>query len=96
MPWRKNAREGGAIYTLSEDAANGATQRMAERHESGDLIAGLDLSEQDDRVAGVLMDLARAKTGPQWQRFVGALVGALHERDVRLIAMHCGRGHSRF
>lgn len=75
---------GGSVYTLSEDAANGAAQRMAERHERGDLIAGLDLSEQDDRVAGVLMDLARAKTGPQGQRFAGALIGALQERDVRL------------
>ncbi|WP_438956062.1 N-acetylmuramoyl-L-alanine amidase [Cognatiyoonia sp.] len=86
----ERAREGGRSILYLR------MRRMAERHERGDLIAGLDLSEQDERVAVVLMDLARAKTGPQGQRFAGALVGALHERDVRLIAMHCGRGHSRF
>ena len=75
---------GGSVYTLSDEAASIAARRMAERHQRGDLIAGLDLTDQDDRVASVLMDLARAKTGPEGQRFANALVESLTEQDVRL------------
>lgn len=75
---------GGSVYTLSEEAASVAARRMAERHQRGDLIAGLDLSDQDDRVAGVLMDLARARTGPQGSRFAEALVSELNANGVRL------------
>ncbi len=75
---------GGSVYTLSDAAASVAARRMAERHQRGDLIAGLDLSDQDDRVASVLMDLARAKTGPQGSRFAAALVAELEEEGVRL------------
>lgn len=75
---------GGSVYTLSDEAASVAARRMAERHQRGDLIAGLDLTEQDDRVASVLMDLARAKTGPEGVRFAEALVANLMENDVRL------------
>ena len=55
---------GASVYTLSADGADTAARRMAERHERADLLAGLDLSDQDDRVATVLMDLARAQTAP--------------------------------
>lgn len=75
---------GGSVYTLSDEAASVAARRMAERHQRGDLIAGLDLSDQDDRVASVLMDLARSKTGPQGSRFAQTLVSELEENGVRL------------
>ncbi len=75
---------GGSVYTLSQEAASGAAQRLAERHERGDLIAGLDLANQDDRVAGVLMDLARAETGPKGMRFAAALVAELRVQDIRM------------
>ena len=76
--------QGASVYTLSEDGEGRASQRMAERHERGDLLAGVDLSGQTDRVATVLMDLARAETGPQGDRFADALVTALGESGARL------------
>ena len=48
-----------------------------QRHERGDLLAGLDLSGQDDTVATVLMDLARRTTGPAGERLAAALVTGL-------------------
>jgi N-acetylmuramoyl-L-alanine amidase len=68
---------GASVYTLSQTGVDGAAQRMAERHERGDLLAGLDLAQQDDRVATVLMELARQDTGPQADRFADTLVTAL-------------------
>ncbi|UWQ97719.1 N-acetylmuramoyl-L-alanine amidase [Rhodobacteraceae bacterium S2214] len=75
---------GASIYTLNAEGSDRAAARMAERHERGDLLAGVDLSEQDDRVATVLMDLARAETEPQSQRFAEQAVAALRDAGARL------------
>jgi N-acetylmuramoyl-L-alanine amidase len=76
--------KGASVYTLNADGEDRASERMAERHERGDLLAGLDLSGQDDRVATVLMDLARLESGPQGIRFANTLVGAFREAGVPL------------
>ncbi len=75
---------GASVYTLSKEGADIASQRMAERHEREDLLTGVDLSGQGDRVANVLMDLARAQTSPASDRFADQLVDALKEHGARL------------
>ena len=75
---------GGSVYTLNAEGSDLASARMAERHERGDLLAGVDLSGQDDRVATVLMDLARTQTEPQSQRFADAAVEGLRAAGARL------------
>ena len=68
---------GASAYTLNAEGEDRAAQRMAERHERGDLLSGLDLTGQDDRVAMVLMDMARAETAPASGRLADALVAGL-------------------
>ncbi|SDE93929.1 N-acetylmuramoyl-L-alanine amidase [Limimaricola pyoseonensis] len=75
---------GGAVYTLSDEALDRASARMAERHQRGDLLAGVDLSGQDDRVATALMDLARLDTVPQSERLAGALIEGLRQAGAKL------------
>lgn len=75
---------GASVYTLDEDGTDQSAQRMAERHERGDLLAGLDLTGQGDRVATVLMDLARVKTAPQSERFADTAVAALKDAGARM------------
>ena len=75
---------GASVYTLAKDAFGGASQRMAERHEQGDLVAGLDLQGQGDRITGVLMDLARHETGPAGEALADALVRGLRGAGVPL------------
>lgn len=70
---------GATIYTLSEDASDKASQKLAERHNRADLLAGVDLTGQDDVVAHVLMDLARADTMPRAKRAADELLEALKE-----------------
>jgi N-acetylmuramoyl-L-alanine amidase len=68
---------GATIYTLAEQASDSASQLLAERHDREDLLAGVDLTGQDDVVAGVLMDLARVETQPRADRLADALVEGL-------------------
>lgn len=76
--------QGASVYTLSADGGAAASQRIVERHERGDLLAGVDLGASEDRVATALMDLARAQTGPAGRRFADALVASMGREGVRL------------
>ncbi len=71
--------KGATIYTLSETASDIASEKLAERHDRADLLAGVDLSAQDDEVAHVLMDMVRIETAPRSDRLADALVAALSE-----------------
>ena len=75
--------QGATVYTLAEDATDEAAQALAERHDRDDLLAGLDLSAQDDLVVTVLMDMARTETQPRVDRLADHLVGAIKAADLR-------------
>lgn len=76
---------GATVYLLAEAASDAASAQLAERHDRGDLLAGLDLAGQDDEVAGVLMDLARRETAPRADRLAGDLAASIAAADL---AMH--------
>jgi N-acetylmuramoyl-L-alanine amidase len=80
----QDAAIGASVYTLTPDALDSASARMAERHDRGDLLAGLDLSGADDTVATALMDLARLETAPRSARLADALVAGLTAADAVL------------
>jgi len=75
---------GASVYTLTTAAAEAASQRMAERHESGDLLAGVDLSGQGDEVALTLQDMVRVETAASGERFADQLVQALGDTGAVL------------
>ena len=75
---------GASVYTLTNAAAEDASQRMVERHESGDLLAGVDLSGQGDEVSTVLQDLVRVETAASGDRFADALVRAMTDTGAVL------------
>lgn len=77
---------GASVYTLNKSGGDAAATRMLERHAQGDLLSGVDLRGQGDRVATVLMDLARQKTGPESAAFADLLVQQMQDRGVRLNA----------
>ena len=81
---------GAAVYTLADEASDAASAALAERHDRDDLLAGIDLTGTDDRVAGVLMDLARLENAPRSRALSRHLVagienavGRLHKRPER-------------
>ena len=71
--------QGATIYTLNPEASDIASEKLAERHDRSDLLAGVDLSQQDDVVAKLLMDLARADTVPRTDKLADALVAGLRD-----------------
>lgn len=75
---------GATVYTLSADANSAASAALAERHDRDDLLAGVDLSQQDDVVAKVLMDMARTKTVPRTERLSGALEVAIKGQGLKM------------
>lgn len=75
---------GATIYTLSDEASDAAAQALAERHDRDDLLAGIDLSAQDDVVASVLMDMARTETAPRTDRLALALEVSIKAADLRM------------
>lgn len=68
---------GSTVYTLSQEASDAASASLAERHDRSDLLSGSDLSEADDLVAGVMLDLARQETQPRSETLAAALVKGL-------------------
>ncbi len=75
---------GATIYTLDAEASDEAAATLAERHDRDDLLAGIDLTEQDDLVAEVLMDMARTTTAPRIARLADALQAAIQEAGLKM------------
>ena len=75
---------GATVYTLSQDASDEASATLAERHNRDDLLAGIDLTHQDDLVATVLMDMARTETEPRTARLAEALVTAIKGDKIKM------------
>ena len=75
---------GSTVYTLSKTANDAASATLAERHDRDDLLAGVDLRQQDDLVAEVLLDMARAQTSPRTDRLAQALVDAISAKGLTM------------
>jgi N-acetylmuramoyl-L-alanine amidase len=50
---------GASVYTLSERASNDEAGRLARKENRADILAGVDLSEQEEIVTEILIDLAQ-------------------------------------
>lgn len=53
---------GATIYTASEKASDAEAARLADKENKADLIAGVDLSDENNDVANILFDLAQRET----------------------------------
>lgn len=76
---------GATIYTLSERASDEHARRMAEKENASDLVAGLDVPdmEDDDQVAGILIDLMKRETANFSADFSNTLVNEM-KKNVAL------------
>jgi N-acetylmuramoyl-L-alanine amidase len=74
---------GATVYTLSETASDGEAARLAEAENRVDAIAGVDLSNEPDDVADILIELTHRETKAFSSQFARVLVGELR-RAARL------------
>ena len=68
---------GASVYTLSDTASDTESAHLADKENKADLIAGVDLSDETDEVAGILVDLAYRETRNFSALFARSLVGSM-------------------
>lgn len=81
----KKAVRGASIYTLSEKASDEQTERLAMQENRADLIAGVDLSAEDETVVNILVDLAMRDTMNQSKFFANTIVSHLDSHKIRTL-----------
>jgi N-acetylmuramoyl-L-alanine amidase len=77
LPKKEGDTQGATVYTLSETATDSEAARLAEQENRADVIAGVDLKDEPDDVAGILLDLAQRETKTFSMQFAHRLVGEL-------------------
>jgi N-acetylmuramoyl-L-alanine amidase len=68
---------GASVYTLSEDASDREAAILAEKENMSDVIAGVDLSGDNNPVASILIDLAQRDTMNRSLRFAETVIAGL-------------------
>jgi N-acetylmuramoyl-L-alanine amidase len=76
---------GSSIYTLSDTASDEQSERLAARENKADMIAGIDLSEEDEEVASILVDLTMRDTMNQSRFFSGKVKNNISSAGLSLL-----------
>lgn len=78
--YRDPSMHGTAVYVLSSRGASSEQARwLANRENSADLVGGVDLSDQDNQVAAVLLDISQSATMEASFDLAGRLLRAVHQ-----------------
>jgi len=81
---RKDVR-GASIYTLSRQASDAETARLAERENNAGIVAGVDLASESEDVAGILLDLAMREKMNESSLLAKFLESAFRSKNVKLL-----------
>ncbi|HEY8191914.1 MAG TPA: N-acetylmuramoyl-L-alanine amidase [Alphaproteobacteria bacterium] len=76
---------GASVYTLSENASDEQTEMLAQRENRADLIAGVDLSAEDEVVVNILVDLTMRDTMNQSSFLANTVVDSLNGNGIRTL-----------
>jgi N-acetylmuramoyl-L-alanine amidase len=76
----EGAARGLSVYTVSETASDQEAEALAARENKADVISGMDLSEEREDVAGILISLAQRDTKNQSATLADMLVMKLGDR----------------
>lgn len=80
----KKSTRGASVYTLSEKASDKEAELLASRENKADVIAGMDLSTENEEVAGILIDLAQRDTMNQSRQFASHVVKTVGKDSLLL------------
>ncbi len=81
---KKGNASGSTVYTLSEDAYDQASARLAVRHGGDELISGLDLTGADTAVTSALMGLLRRENTVRTKAFSEIILKNLEIFNIKL------------
>ncbi len=77
---------GASVYTLSDTASDKEAEKLAERENKSDAIAGVNLAGQDNDVANILIDLASRDTMNQSRYLANTVVTTMPGKGVEMLA----------
>lgn len=76
---------GASVYTLSETASDDETARLAESENNAGFVAGVDLGQESQDVADILLDLAMRDKMNESNMFARQLTHAFLRNNVQLL-----------
>jgi N-acetylmuramoyl-L-alanine amidase len=79
---------GATVYTLSETASDAEAGALAAKENKADLIDGVDLSQQNNTVTSILIDLAQRETKNRSAAFAELLVHDLGQITLMQLNSH--------
>jgi N-acetylmuramoyl-L-alanine amidase len=82
------AARGATVYTLSETASDSEAEALAAKENKADLIDGVDLSQQNNTVTSILIDLAQRETKNRSAAFAELLVHDMGQVTMMLRNSH--------
>ncbi len=77
LPHGEGDAQGATVYTLSNKASDAEAAQVAAMENRSDVVAGVDLKDEPDDVAGILIDLAQRETKAFSMQFAHKLVANL-------------------
>ena len=77
---------GASVYTLSDTASDKEAEKLAERENKSDAIAGVNLANQDSDVANILIDLASRDTMNQSRYLANTVVSTMPSTGVNMLS----------
>ena len=75
---------GATVYTLSQNASDAVSERLAAQENRSAAIGGMNLAREDEGTANLLIDLSMRDSMNQSNRFAELLVGEFGEHRIRL------------
>ena len=81
---KKGMASGSTIYTLSQEASDQASARLASRHGGDELISGLDFTGAETAVTSALMDLLRRENSVRSSAFSKSILKNLENFSIKL------------
>ena len=80
----KGKAYGTTVYTLSQEASDQASARLAARHGGNELISGVDLTGADTAITSALMDLLRRENTVRSNAFSKSIIKNLEDLSIKL------------
>ena len=81
---KKGKAYGSTVYTLSQEASDQASARLASRHGGDELISGLDLTGTETAITSALMGLLRNENTVRSYAFSEAILKNLENFSIKL------------
>ena len=76
---------GASIYTLSQNASDNETARLADQENNSGVVAGVDLANESQDVADILLDLAMREKMNESNLLAKYIDQAFRDKSIRLL-----------